>query len=581
MGNCIPIEDSYEVPVAFDDFYYIYRNLRYLLRISDNGIHKLKYDNSIKIRKDSGVGYLNDGRIMLVGGTDNSGCLTNKAYILDPAKNKATILPNLPISVKEGYLFHFKDFVYVIGALKDSDDEEILSQEQSAPIMRYYLNAGQWEIFNEEQKKRNFQHMIKKSSKSANHIKDKHEITYKDILYPGCFMIKSKVYMVCGQQMSKRGILETLNLVFSVDLEDESFDFKIEDFEIPLSVFRPICGSYKKKAFITGGVEHSGKHSSKKSLLIDFSSEKPVVETITGLKLDLDDNYPIIASGRNFYCLAFPNLSIFNTEENSWKQFIVDHSFVNKRDVKYQTPVMATDAIGGLASIKNTVKFPFLEKKVKIVDDEMLSGESLSSVDVSVNIKLPPGLVIDGVDDTGKKSKSSGSDSDSSGQFSAERAIDVPEALKYRESEQSSSSSFAKRAKTPNKVVEVQVKSEKKPEKAPKKKKGKKSEESLSQSFSEEGSLYFVEAEGIPKYSESKESSESRSSISKVSSISGQKSSIDLEREVPVFQRPAKNAPVQKLKKKGSNPSFSAESSSSESFEYASDSKSSSSDSRV
>lgn len=563
MGNCLSIEDSYEHPVAFDDFYYVYRNLRYLLRISDNGISKLKYDNSIKIRKDSGVGYLNDGRIMLVGGTDNSGCLTNKAYILNPAMNKATILPNTPISVKEGYLFHYKDFVYVIGALKDSDDEEILSQEQSAPIMRYYLNAGQWEIFNEEHKKKNFQQKIQKSVNSS---KSKHEITYKDILYPGCFMIKSKVYLVCGQQMSPRGILETLNLVFSVDLEDESFNFKIEDFEIPLSVFRPICGSYKKKAFITGGVNHSGKHGSKTSIMLDFSSESPAIETIDGLRLDLDDNYPILASERSFFCVAYPNLAIFNPEESSWKQFVVDHTFVNKRDVKYPTPVMASETIGGLASIKNTVKFPFLENKVKIVDD-IPSGESLSSVDVSVHVKLPPGLVIDGVKDYEKQSKSSDSDSvDSSGQFSAERAIDIPEGLRNRESEQSSSSSLAKKKKKSKKAE---------------KKKEKHEDESRSQSFSEEGSLYFVKAEGIPHFSnDDKESSQSRSSISKVSSISGKKSSVDLEREVPVYQRPAKNAPIQKVRK-NSNPSFSAESSSSESFEYGSESKSSSSDSRV
>lgn len=587
MGTCMPLEDSFEYPHPFDDFYCVCRNLRYLIRVTDNGIHKLKYDNSIKIRKDSGVGYLNDGRIMVLGGTDNSGCLTNKAYILEPAKNKVTILPNLPISIKEGNLFHYKDFVYVIGALKDSDDEEILSQEQSAPIMRYYLKSGQWEIFNEEHlKKRNFQHMIRKSAKSFDSEGSKRVISYKDILYPGCFMIKSKVYLICGQQMSIRGILETLDQVYSLDLEEEEFDFKREEFQVPLKVFRPICGSYKNFAFVTGGVEHSGKCGSKKSYLFDFSTNPPTYEPIGGLKSDLDDNYPVITSPNYFYCLGYPNLAIFNVEDKTWKQFVIDQEFVNRRDIKYQTPVMSSIAIGGLQSIKNTVKLSFMDKKVKIVEDEMPSGESLSEVDASMNINLPPGLVIDGFKEDKTKEKhirsSSSNSSASSGQFSAERIIEIPEALKMRDSDRSSISSISK----PD-VDSIRVNHEENPPIAPKKNKknaksGKKREsgESFSQSFSEEDSLYFVQAEGIPKLSDKSKSSISQSN-SKDISYTDKSSSIDLERQIPVQQRPAKNAPIQNVRK-SSNPSFSAKSSSSESFEEEEEEdESSSSDSRV
>ena len=590
----MPLEDSFEYPHPFDDFYCLCRHLRYLLRVTDNGIHKLKYDNSIKIRKDSGVGYLNDGRIMLVGGTDNSGCLTNKAYILSPAQNKVTMLPNLPISIKEGNLFHYKDFVYVIGALKDSDDEEILSQEQSAPIMRYYLNSGQWEIFNEEHmKKRNFQHIIRKSAKSADSEGIKRVVSYKDILYPGCFMIQSKVYLVCGQQMSLRGILETLDEVFSLDLEEEGFDFKREEFELPLKVFRPICGSYKNTAFVTGGVEHSGKHGSKKSLLLDFSTNPPTCEPVPGLKVDLDDSYPVVTTRNYFYCLGYPNLAIYNVSDKIWKQFVVDQEFVNRRDIKYPTPVMASDAIGGLQSIRNTVKLSFMDKKVKIVQDEMPSGESLSEIDASMVINLPPGLVIDGVEEDtnkGKRLRSSSSNSSaSSGQFSAERVIEIPEALKMRDSHESSIYSIPKKGVEPiegkhekkHKIIDKKAKKVGKKDKKDGKK-GEKSAESFSQSFSDEESLYFVQAEGIPKLSDISQSINSESN-SKDISYTDKSSSIDLEREIPVQHRPAKNAPIQNLRKK-SNPSFSAKSSSSESFEEEGDEeeeKSSSSDSRV
>ena len=425
MGNCLPVVESQGPGKSFDDFYYISREFRYLLRVSDAQILKSKYDSSIKIRKNSGVGYLNDGRIIAVGGTDNAGCFTNRAYILDQVKDKISILPSMPISTKEGSLYQYKDMVYLIGALKDSDDDEILSQEQSSPIMRYCLTSGSWEIFNhQKEKKLNFHEMIKNSQTFLQDEDNK--ITYRDILYPGTFMIKSKVFLVNGQKMSTRGILETLTKVYSIDLEQDDFDFKEEDLELPFKVFRPICGSYRKTAFVTGGVMTSSKHASKQSFTINFKHDPPKVQEVQGLKVDLDDTYPIIATSNSFYCISYPNIAIYNRRENTWKQFAFEKSFVNRRDVKYETPILEPEIIEGAENIKHSIKYNTLDKNVKIIEDAP-DGESLSEIDVSVKIELPPGLIFKsdvnnhqgGKKKNKKKTKSSSSSSsESSEQFS-------------------------------------------------------------------------------------------------------------------------------------------------------------------
>ena len=142
MGNCFSSEEENLTQNLLPDFYYLYRDKKYLLRISNNKISKYKFDSSIKIRKDSGVGYLNDGRIIVAGGTDSSGCLTTKAYIINPTTGQILSINNLPVATKEGSFFHYKAYIYCVGAIKEADDEDLLVQEQSAPIMKYCIDEG-------------------------------------------------------------------------------------------------------------------------------------------------------------------------------------------------------------------------------------------------------------------------------------------------------------------------------------------------------------------------------------------------------------------------------------------------------
>jgi hypothetical protein len=377
--------------------------------------------------------------------------------------------------------------VYLIGALKDSDDEDILTQEQSAPIMRFDLSNQAWEVFSEEKAKRlNFNDFIKNSQ---TYVQDEdNKITYRDILYPGTFMIGSRVYMVNGQKMSKRGILETLTRVYSIDLDEDGFDFREEDIDLPIQVFRPICGSYKKTAFITGGVVRTSKHSSKHSFMIKFRHDPPKVEEIHGLKVDLDDNYPVIGTSHAFYCISYPYVAIYDRRNKNWKQYALEKSFINRRDTKYETPILNSEVVQGADHIRHSIKYNTLEKNVKIVDD-VPEGESLSQIDISMKVELPPGIIIENTKKTKKKNSDSSSSGESSEQFSSERVVELPKAV-MKGMEDSSIS---------------KENSSKKPSKS--------SDSSFSRE-SESSSLYFVRAEGIPdfKAEEIKASKESKES---------------------------------------------------------------------
>ncbi|OMJ88625.1 hypothetical protein SteCoe_9407 [Stentor coeruleus] len=542
MGNCFSSSHSGDQNKVFEDFYYLLRDKKYLLRISDVTISKFKIDNSIKVRKDSGVGYLNDGRIIVGGGTDGAGCLTNKAYIITPHDGKVSQIEDLPVASKEGAFFQYKNSVYYIGAIKDSDDEEILAQEQCAPIMKYELDTGGWVVFEEDKNQRHtIQDYLKKKLKDNLDGDNVIEIGYKEILYAGMFMIKSKVYFINGQRMKAEGTMQTLTDVFSIDLDEDNLAFKAEEFALPLKVFRPICGSYENKAFITGGLKPDSKGCNMDSYLLTFNENgKQVdIEQIPGLKLSLDDSYPMICSSRNFVSLAYPNLALYSTRDKDWLMFTFGENLVRRETVKHPTPYLDLEE---LEEAKNPIykhqEAKTIKKPVTKLTESISSGES-------IRIDLPPGLMIEGNYGFGPSPYPNLNDSRSSGEFSVERRIEFPggnqpEEIKSFNSSSAFSEQFNKKVlpkvlKPPEPEIKVQKK------KKPSVEKNKDANESSD-------SLNFLKGSAAQSFSSS----------SIVSNVSNLPQQINLE--VPKVQQKVNNK-----HKKGKK---SSSSSSSESFEF-------------
>ena len=438
MGNCFASDSSQPRNKVFQDFYYLYRDKKYLLRIADDSISKTKFESSIKIRSDSGVGYLNDGRIMVAGGTDNAGCLTNTAYILNPATGQILHISHLPVASKEGAFFHYKTYVYYVGGIIDAEDEEIIAQEQAAPIMKYYIKEGHWEVFiQKHENKIGLHEYLMKKLNNGEEGDEEIEVTMREIIYPGMFMLGSKIYLINGQRMNSKGILTSLSSVFSIDLEEDDFGFQQETFKSPLKVFRPVCGSYGDQAFITGGLKPSSKSCSKKTYLFSLADGEPKFTQISGLKVEVGDTYPVISMTNANIVVSYPNIAIYKTSSAEWLHFAFEETLVNRSEIKYTTPVLeilnfVSDEVVRKEGQYST-KYRTHGKTVNS-DQELESGQSLSEPErlEKYTMKLPEGLVLpDGLYMNHEHTSSITSNNrlnlrDSSDDFSVERHIDIP-----------------------------------------------------------------------------------------------------------------------------------------------------------
>ena len=156
-----------------------------------------------------------------------------------------------------------------------------------------------------------FQDYLQRKLQDIEEYDDDIEVSLRDVIYAGMFMIGSKIYFINGQRMSPKGILKSMRSVFSIDLEEDDFNFRQEGFTSPKKIFRPICGSYGNKAFITGGLRPSSKACNMESFIFSFNDGEPTFKSIAGLKLAIDDTYPIISTNSTFIALSYPNVAIY------------------------------------------------------------------------------------------------------------------------------------------------------------------------------------------------------------------------------------------------------------------------------
>lgn len=425
MGNCFSADEENSKTKLFQDFYYLYREKKYLLRVADGSISKYKFESSIKIRSDSAIGYLNDGRIITAGGTDSAGCLTNRAYIINPVSSEILEISHLPVASKEGAFFHYKTFVYYVGGVTEAEDEEIIAQEQTAPIMKYHLEEGSWEVFFEKREnKMPLQEYLQIQLDEPN-SDDEPDVLLRDIMYPGMFMIGSKIYLINGQRMNAKGILKSMQSVFSIDLEEEDFCFQQEDFKSPLKVFRPVCGSYGEQGFITGGLKPSSKQCNMDTYLFSITGNKPVFTLVQGLKLALDDTYPVLSTNNTYFAISYPNVVIYDLSVTAWHQFTFGETPIQRSKVSYTTPVLdiknfITDDIVKKVGIYST-KYKTFGKGESF---DIKSGESLSEPE-NFPMKLPEGLILSN-EYLESNSKDRFNMSNSSEDFSVDRKIEIP-----------------------------------------------------------------------------------------------------------------------------------------------------------
>ena len=103
--------------------------------------------DKIKLYKDSIISIFSDKMIIVAGGSDSSGCLTKKAFLIKPFEFSAKEICQLPFPVKDGHFVKYINYIYYAGGVVENDDCSSLDIDEGAPILRYSIDDNFWEVF--------------------------------------------------------------------------------------------------------------------------------------------------------------------------------------------------------------------------------------------------------------------------------------------------------------------------------------------------------------------------------------------------------------------------------------------------
>ncbi|CAG9316941.1 unnamed protein product [Blepharisma stoltei] len=306
MGTCTAKQDAVAskkpAHIRVPDFDYLNRSKKLLCHVTPESIEKHQFKSKIKIRADSTVGYISNDRMIVVGGSDSSGMFTNNACIIDSKSKKATVIARLPISAKEGVLLEYNEWIFYVGAV--IQDEESLIGVSGASVMRYNVNENYWEIFLDEANKGHEENPISK------------EFKLKDLLYPGCFMINSKIYFVGGQRINTKGKLRSSKKVFTLDCK--SLKVKKEEIRLPIKVVNPICASGSGHAIIAGGDNPKTQKHSLYCYLFSLDP-RPEFKPMEVIGFSLTEHYPAIyIPGKGPIFINYPGVAFKEKHTANW-----------------------------------------------------------------------------------------------------------------------------------------------------------------------------------------------------------------------------------------------------------------------
>jgi hypothetical protein len=315
MGACTvksSASDNPEEKILIPSCFYFCRRKKNLFEISSEKIVRYGFKGKMKSYLDSGAGIINQNNIAIIGGTDTSGLLTGRVFVIDPFRKLATEYPLLPRPAKEGHLFEYKKFLYLVGCTIENEDINATNPEQGAPIMRYNTKENFWEIFSH---KKNYKDLIKNSldrkiidTEKVIQAQDEfNEMSLKNIISPGAFLFDDRIYLV-GGKIYNDGKYEITDKIFSFGLEREKFDIREEELKLPVKLSNPVCATGSSHAFIAGG-KLENNHQNLQIFVIKFI-EKVIVVSEAKFESPIEENYPPTYLENEVVLYSFPMLWI-------------------------------------------------------------------------------------------------------------------------------------------------------------------------------------------------------------------------------------------------------------------------------
>ena len=313
MGACTvktSVHRETEVKISIPKCFYFNRKDKILFNISNDNVTKYNFKGKVKAHHDSCIGVLDSGKIVVIGGSDSSGSLTNRVFLIDTARNVATEFTQIPKSAREGHLFEYKNYYYFVGGTVEADGVSADTSEEGSPIMRYNVTEHFWETFSHDD---TLKHNVHKALNRKITDKEKHEhiktktegMSLTHLIAPGAFLYEHRIYLV-GGKIYNQGTHKITDKIFSFSLEDGRPDVREEELKLPVKLFNPMCTVGVSQAYITGGKLENGARNS--DIFIVKIDEKKIEKCSFTFDSDLEESYPPIFASGEIIFFSFPKL---------------------------------------------------------------------------------------------------------------------------------------------------------------------------------------------------------------------------------------------------------------------------------
>ncbi|OMJ73396.1 hypothetical protein SteCoe_27928 [Stentor coeruleus] len=303
--------------------YYFNRAESFILRLSQTSTKKLRFSINKYFPIDSSIGYLDENSILIAGGTSKSGSIRTRCYIVNILTMELKKISSLPTPGKLGGLFRYKNFMYLAGGITMKKEKNRELAFQGCPVMRYNISENTWEIFSYKEESINAY-----PSLSNAYPLIEQNFSIENLLYPGCFLLESKIYYFAGIMLPSNN---SNNIVFSINLNSETHELQVEPYTFDFPLLSPICGSSQKKAYIFGGYSPSSEPNSCSFI---FTQKKSFREIQTP-GLIFHENYPIKVTETYIIIIAFPKFAIKFINSHGWLHYTISLSVSAKSPAAY------------------------------------------------------------------------------------------------------------------------------------------------------------------------------------------------------------------------------------------------------
>lgn len=346
--------------------YYLNRTESFILKLTQTSTKKLRFSINKFFPMDSAIGYLDENSIAIAGGTSKTGSLRTRCYIIDLLTMELNKISSLPTPAKLGGLFRYKNFMYFAGGITLKKEKKKETTFQGCPVMRYNISENTWEIFIHKGESVNAYPSLSNAYPSIDNI-----FSIENLLYPGCFLLVSKIYYFAGTLLPSN---VPNNIVFSISLDSETQELQVEPYTFDYPLLSPLCGSSKKKAYIFGGQTSSSQPNTSSFI---FTQKKSFKEAKSP-GLIFQENYPIKVTETYIIIISFPKFAIKFMNSHGWVHYTISLSASAKSPATY---------IKSNASPK-IVKKNSIIKKATIINPLSLSSHTEEPSEIRKSISL-------------------------------------------------------------------------------------------------------------------------------------------------------------------------------------------------